>query len=133
MKQLTKQSMKELIKYALELPVGDLEKYGNIFLSGPLPTNMTRGELIALQLIERASYGDLDAVKELRQWVVEDPKSPTAGGTNYFQFLTVIAEGGKVPDNLPPVTAEGFKTLVKTIEAKASAPPQNDLLDDLDL
>jgi len=129
-KQLSKQSMRELIKFALEMPVEDLEKYRTVF-TGTLPDKMTRGELIALQLIERASFGDLDAVKELRYWVVEDPKAPGAGGTNYYQFLIQLSQGVPVSTPLPPDAAEGLRKMVTAIEIKAEEPPANDLLDDL--
>lgn len=130
MKQLTKQSMKELIKYALEMPVGELQKYGTLFLSGPIPTSMTRGELIALQLLERASFGDLEAIKELRQWVVEDPKAQGAGGTtNYYQFLLQMASGEPLPIN--PETVKGLQEMASKIEKKVIELPASEILDDL--
>lgn len=129
MKQLDKQSMKELMKFALEMPAGDLTKYGTLFLSGPIPDKMTRGELIALQLVERASYGDLDALKELRQWIVEDPKAPV-GGSNYYQFLIQLSGEKDTPDLMS--TAPNLQKLARIIETQAT-PSSVDLsvLDDL--
>lgn len=131
MKQLEKQSLKELIKFALEMPVGDLAQYGTLFLSGPIPEKMTRGELIALQLIQRASYGDLDAVKEIRQWVVEDPKTAPIGGDTYYQFLINTAEADKEKKVLERLPLEGLKNLASAIEAKARVIPPSELLEDL--
>lgn len=142
-----KQSMKELMEFALTMPVGDLQKYGTLFLSGPVPATMTRGELIALQLVERASYGDLDAVKELRNWVAEDPKraAPT-GGTTYYQFLVNLADG-KLPTDgtqVNPDMAKSLQALAKAVESQTIIPaipmedddftPQKPMpdLDDLD-
>lgn len=139
MKQLEKQSLKELIKYALGMPAPDLAQY-LIFSNGPLPDQMTRGELIALQLLDRACKGELDAVKELRQWVQEDPKDPaTAGGTNYYQFLINLAGGPPAESPEPaaqvaPETAKNLKKLAKAIieiEATPAPPPRSPLLDDL--
>lgn len=135
MKKLEKQSMKELIKYALEMPVGDLQKYGTLFLSGPVPESMTRGELIALQLLERASFGDLEAVKEIRQWILEDPKSAApAAGTNYYQFLIQMA-GAEAPGAFPAEAAQGLRKMAQAIEVKVKAVQENttpvDLLEDL--
>lgn len=128
MKQLERQSLKELIKYALEMPAGDLSQY-TLFLSGKIPEVMTRGELIALQLADRACHGDLDAIKELRQWVVEDPKNPSAGNTNYYQFLIQMAQGAPAP--ISPDAVRGLRSIAETIQVKVKELPSSDILDDL--
>lgn len=119
--------MKDLIKFALEMPAGDLQKYGTLFLSGPIPEKMSRGELIALQLVERASFGDLEAVKEIRHWIVEDPKAPAGGGDTYYTFLMNLA--GAKPSDLPPEATKGLRQIAQVIEAKGT--PSSNLLDDL--
>lgn len=130
-KEISKQSLKQLIKFALDMPAGELTQYGTLFLTGPMPENMTRGELIALQLVNRASFGDLDAIKELRNWVVEDPKNPgSGGGDTYYQFL-VDARGAGAEAPAP----EALKNLAKTIEVKIEREKRNlipsKILDDL--
>lgn len=121
-----KQSMKQLMEYALTMPVGDLQKYGSLFLSGPIPATMTRGELIALQLVERASYGDLDAVKELRAWIAEDPKRGTAdgAGVTYYQFLLQLSNGQVPTDGtpVPPGAAKSLQALAKAVEKQTVIP-----------
>ena len=119
-----KQSIKELMEYALTMPVGDLQKYGTLFLSGPVPATMTRGELIALQLVERASYGDLDALKELRAWIAEDPKRAATpeGGTTYYQFLVQLSNGQVPSDGVTtPTTARSLQAMARAVGASTRA------------
>jgi len=128
MKQLEKQSMKDLIKYALDMPAGDLATYGTLFMSGPVPDRMTRAELIALQLVDQAAHGDLAAIRELRTWIVDDPKAPQ-GGTNYYQYLIQLSgEDAKSVD--PKSIAPNLAKLTQIIETQV-LPPSPSPLDDL--
>lgn len=125
-KQIAKQSMRELIQFALDMPAHDLTKYGTLFLSGPIPDKMTRGELIALQLVERASFGDLDAVKEIRAWTADTKDTPKEG-TTYYQFLIQMA-GGKAADTKE--AALGMQQIARVIETTAKE-SSSSVLDDL--
>lgn len=133
MKQIEKQSMRELIDYALSMPVNELQKYGTMFLSGPVPEKMSRGELIALQLVERACIGDLEATKELRQWILVDPdkaKTGATGGNTYYQFLVQLS-GKEPPKTIPAEMVGGLAHIAKQIDREVKAKESADLMDDL--
>lgn len=58
------QDLNEILTTLLALPAGDLSMYG-IDPSGGLPVDITKLELIAMKLIERACIGDKEAAKEV--------------------------------------------------------------------
>ena len=123
-----KSDQKAILEKILALPVGDLELAGYGISSEYEGKQLTKAELVMIQLVDRGCKGDMFAIREILDRLLGKPAQKIEAKVetrSYYDFLMTIVEEDQKKKPLPPEIIE-----IKQIEEKKEL-PGHDLLGDL--